>query len=79
MVSFHDMNAMMPCHDCVITGFVSDLRFLDGKTANAKQNIWLHHTGLMNLNRTDLACEHWPERIGVNGNERSPFDFTLKG
>ncbi len=79
MVSFHDMNAMMPCHDCIITGFVSDLRFLDGKSANANKNLWLHHTGLMNLNRTDLACENWPERIGVNGNERSPFDFTLKG
>ncbi|KAK3897270.1 hypothetical protein C8A05DRAFT_48048 [Staphylotrichum tortipilum] len=46
MVSFHDMNAMIPCHDCLITGFVSALQFLDGKSANANKNMWLHHTGL---------------------------------
>jgi len=79
MKSYHDYNAMMPCHDCLITAYDTDLQFIDGKPANANKNMWLHHTGLMNLNRTDLACTHWPERIGVNGNERSPFDYTLNG
>lgn len=79
MVSNQMYNITMPCHDCLITGWSSDLQFLDGTSANANNKMWMHHTGLMNLNRTDQACEHWPERIAVNGNERSPFDFTLKG
>lgn len=79
MVSTQMYNITMPCHDCLITGWSSDLQFLDGTSANANNKMWMHHTGLMNLNRTDQACEHWPERIAVNGNERSPFDFTLKG
>ncbi|KAK0752757.1 hypothetical protein B0T18DRAFT_314162 [Schizothecium vesticola] len=79
MVTNHMFNITMPCHDCLITGWSSDLQFVNGTSANANNNMWMHHTGLMNLNRTDLACEHWPERISVNGNERSPFDFTLKG
>lgn len=79
MQKFHDYNAMMPCQDCVITAYTVDLQFEDGKSANANKNMWLHHTGLMNLNRTDMACEAWPERMSVNGNERSPFDYTLKG
>jgi len=80
MTSNHEMNALMPCRECFITGLVPDLRFEDGKTtANANKQMWLHHIGLMNLNRTDAACTAWPERIGVNGNERSAFDFTLKG
>lgn len=79
MVTNHMFNITMPCRDCLITGWASDLQFLDGTSANANNKMWMHHTGLMNLNRTDQACEHWPERIAVNGNERSPFDFTLKG
>ncbi|KAK0649052.1 hypothetical protein B0T16DRAFT_444952 [Cercophora newfieldiana] len=80
MVTSREMNALMPCRECFITGFTTDLRFEDGKTtANANKQMWLHHSGLMNLNRTDAACTHWPERMGVNGNERSSIDFTLKG
>lgn len=79
MQKWHDYNAMMPCYDCLILGYDVDLQFSDGKSANANKDMWLHHIGLMNLNRTDAACEIWPERMSVNGNERSPFDYTLKG
>ncbi len=79
MFSFRDLNAMLPCKDCLLLGWVPDLTFDNGKSANANNKIWLHHIGLSNLNRTDNACLHWPERIMVNGNERSPFDFTVKG
>ncbi|KXX81414.1 hypothetical protein MMYC01_202655 [Madurella mycetomatis] len=79
MLSFRDMNILLPCHDCLITSFTADLQYEGGKTANANTGMWLHHNGLMNLNRTDMACEHWPERMAVNGNERSVFDYTLKG
>lgn len=79
MVTYQDFNITMPCYNCLITGLDTDLTWADGSTANANKGIWLHHTGLMNLNRTDAACPKWPERIGVNGNERSSFDFTNKG
>jgi hypothetical protein len=79
MKNFADMNIAMPCRECLITGFVPDLVFEDGKTANVNNGMWLHHTGLMNLNRSDAACEEWPERMNVNGNERSPFDMTVAG
>lgn len=79
MQAFRDKDAVMPCYECLITGIQTDLQWEDGTTANANKGIWLHHTGLMNLNRTDAACPEWPERVGVNGNERSSLDFTAKG
>ncbi|KAK0727752.1 hypothetical protein B0T26DRAFT_606462, partial [Lasiosphaeria miniovina] len=80
MQAFPDMDAMMPCYGCLVTGYVPDLKFSDdGTSANANKNMWLHHIGLMNLNRSAATCTHWPESISVNGNERSPFDFTIKG
>jgi hypothetical protein len=79
--SNRQLNSKFPCGDCLITGWTPNLVFADdGKTANANNNIWLHHVGFTNLNRTDNVCENdWPERMNVNGNERSTFDFTLKG
>ncbi|KAK0620508.1 hypothetical protein B0T14DRAFT_233199 [Immersiella caudata] len=79
--SNRNLNSKFPCGDCIITGWTPTLVFADdGKLANANNNIWLHHIGFTNLNRTDHACENnWPERMNVNGNERSTFDFTLKG
>ncbi|KAK3312677.1 hypothetical protein B0H66DRAFT_537761 [Apodospora peruviana] len=79
MQGFPDRDVLMPCRECLITGFTTDLQWEDGSTANANKGVWLHHTGLMNLNRTDASCPEWPERINVNGNERSPFDMTVKG
>ncbi|KAK4211008.1 hypothetical protein QBC37DRAFT_447197 [Rhypophila decipiens] len=79
MITYSDPNLVVPCTGCFITGMDTDLQWEDGTTANANKGIWLHHTGLMNLNRTDAGCPEWPERIGVNGNERSSFDFTTKG
>jgi hypothetical protein len=79
MKSFSSMNATTPCYECLITGYAVDLEFEDGTTANANKGMWLHHIGLMNLDRTDAACEDYPERITVNGNERTPFDYTLGG
>lgn len=79
MKSFPDQNILLPCHDCLITSFTADLQYEGGKTANANTGMWLHHNGLMNLNRSDSACEAWPERMSVNGNERSTFDYTLGG
>ncbi|KAK3381078.1 hypothetical protein B0H63DRAFT_450449 [Podospora didyma] len=79
MKLFQDMNAMMPCHECLITQYTADLQFINGTSANANKNMWLHHIGLMNLHRTDAACEEWPERMSINGNERSPVDMTIKG
>lgn len=77
---FNAMNPTMPCKECLVTGWTVDVQFADtGKSANANNNMWLHHVGVTNLNRTDSACLHWPERIFVNGNERSPFDLTLNG
>ncbi|KAK5656819.1 hypothetical protein OQA88_4367 [Cercophora sp. LCS_1] len=79
MQMFPDMNILLPCHDCLITSFTADLQYEGGKTANANTGMWLHHNGLMNLNRSDMACEQWPERMSVNGNERSVFDYTNNG
>jgi len=79
MKSFLDYNALMPCKECLVTGYVPDLQYADGKTANANTGMWLHHIGLMNLNRTDAACTEWPDRFIANGNERSPVDMTLGG
>jgi hypothetical protein len=73
------MAMKMPCTECLITGYAIDLRFQDGKVANANTGVWLHHIGLQNLNRADAACEEWPDRFSVNGNERSPIDLTLNG
>jgi hypothetical protein len=82
MVTNRELDALMPCRECFITSLVPDLRFVEGNTtvtANANKKMWLHHIGLMNLNRTDAACSVFPERMGVNGNERSVFDYTNKG
>jgi len=85
--SNRNVRAKMPCgeeQDCLITGWAPSLTLAEGENAgenaNANKNIWLHHTGFTNLNRTDWVCENdWPERINVNGNERSSFDFTANG
>lgn len=75
-----NLKAPMPCGDCLILTWTPDLFFENGKQANANSNIWLHHIGISNMNRTDSVCDNdWPERMNVNGNERSPFDFTLNG
>jgi len=79
MKTFSNMNATMPCYECMITGYKVDLEFEDGTAANTNKGMWLHHIGLMNLRRTDAACPDYPERITVNGNERTPFDFTIGG
>jgi hypothetical protein len=70
MKTFTDPNALMLCHDCLITGYVPNLVFKDGTTANANTGMWMHYIGLSNLNRTDAACEDFPERIIATGNER---------
>ncbi|KAK3360639.1 hypothetical protein B0T25DRAFT_629665 [Lasiosphaeria hispida] len=81
MKTFQELPALMPCRECLITSYAPDLVFADGKPANANREMWLHHIGLSNMNRTDTACasRNWPERISVNGNERSSFDMTVKG
>ena len=79
MMSFMSTNATMPCQECLITGYVVDLLHGDGTVANADTGMWLHHIGLMNMNRNDAACDDWPDRMTVNGNERTPVDLTLAG
>jgi len=79
MKTFPEPNAAMPCHDCLITGYLPNLIFEDGTTANANKGMWLHHIGLSNLNRSDAACEDFPERIVATGNEREAVDLTLAG
>jgi hypothetical protein len=79
MKSFNNNNALMPCHDCLVTGTVPNLVFDDGSTANANTGMFLHHIGLGNRNRADVVCTSWPERFLSNGNERSTVDLTLGG
>lgn len=79
MKTFVDMDALMPCQDCLLTGTVPNLVFEDGSTGNADTGMWLHHIGLGNWNRADVVCSSWPERFLSNGNERSNVDLTLGG
>ena len=79
MLSFKSRTARMPCQECLITGYVVDLLLENGTAANANNGMWLHHIGLMNMNRNDAACDDYPDRITVNGNERTPVDLTLAG
>ena len=79
MQMYRDDNALMPCHECLITGYVPNVEFADGVTANANNGIYLHHIGLGNLNRTDAACDEWPDRWVTSGNERSLVDLTIGG
>ena len=79
MMSFTSATTKMPCQECLITGYVVDLLFENGTVANANNGMWLHHIGLMNMQRNDAACDDYPDRITVNGNERTPIDLTLAG
>lgn len=79
MELFQEPVMLMPCHDCLITAYQPNLIFEDGTTANANKGMWLHHVGISNMNRTDAACEAFPERIVATGNERESFDLTLAG
>lgn len=79
MTAFDDPDAPMPCSDCLITGFLPNLEYEDGTTANVNTGMMLHHSVLANMNRTDATCEDSPDRFIGAGNERTVFDLTLEG
>ncbi|KAL1845032.1 hypothetical protein VTK73DRAFT_1306 [Phialemonium thermophilum] len=80
MADFDVVDAPMPCHDCLITGFLPSLQFEDGTVANANTSMSLHHAVFANLNRTDTTCPDWEgERFLAAGNERTALDLTLGG
>jgi hypothetical protein len=77
MKTFVDYDVPMPCHECLITGYLPNLQYENGTTANANSGMWMHHIGVSNLNRTDAACYNWPDRWIAAGNERPALDLTL--
>jgi hypothetical protein len=79
------LSAETPCQDCFITFIEAGLEYPNGSYANANTSLWLHHTVLYNLNRTDSVCvvdgggNPQPERWFASGNERTAFDLSMNG
>ncbi|KAK3628186.1 hypothetical protein LTR56_018798 [Elasticomyces elasticus] len=66
-----------PCVDCTITFMQAGLEYLDGTTADATTNMWMHHVVLLNRGRKDSVCADMPaQRFFASGNERTAIDLT---
>ena len=74
-------NVTKPCSDCLITWIQAGLTYANGTYANANTGIWLHHTVLFNLNRTDPVCGPTihGQPIFASGNERSTVSICANG
>ncbi|KAK3626378.1 hypothetical protein LTR56_019853 [Elasticomyces elasticus] len=66
-----------PCVDCTITFMQAGLEYLDGTTADATTDMWMHHVVLLNRGRKDSVCAAMPaQRFFASGNERTAVDLT---
>ncbi|KAK4952344.1 hypothetical protein LTR10_009150 [Elasticomyces elasticus] len=66
-----------PCVDCTITFMQAGLEYLDGTTADATTNMWMHHVVLLNRGKKDSVCADMPaQRFFASGNERTAVDLT---
>ena len=81
MASYMLFNVTKPCSDCLITWMQAGLAYTNGTYANANTGIWLHHTVLFNLNRTDPVCGPTihGQPIFASGNERSTVSICANG
>jgi hypothetical protein len=43
LYNYPDLNMEKPCGDCVLVGMNAGLEYPDGRDANTKEGLWLHH------------------------------------
>lgn len=79
MKDFQIGNITKPCSNCLITFMEAGLQYPNGTYANSNTGMWLHHTVLYNLNRSDAVCTKSPDRFFASGNERTPINICVNG
>lgn len=43
LYNYPDLGVEKPCGDCVLVGMNAGLEYPDGRDANTKEGLWLHH------------------------------------
>lgn len=69
-----------PCSDCLVTWMQAQLEYVNGPTADAETNMWMHHVVFWNAGRNDSVCPGMGgQRFFASGNERTPVDLSRNG